>query len=308
MAAASAGRADHRAVGDHRGPGRAVRQGGAEVDLLQRLAGRRRHEHRAAHVSRPELVSGRQRSSPRAPHQQRVAARGPDPPHAGRRLHRLARADRGRRRSRFRGAAERLRADAQHDRRGDGGRALRGPARLAQEVRPPGRQGAGADERVRHQARGGAPRRRRGGRGHRPRRAHRRPGGHDPRQRHRSLRPPLHHRRAHPRRLHPREAGDRRGDCAGARVRAVRRHALVRDVEARSPGSRAVRRGDPREVPEQAARVQLLAVLQLAQAPERRAAGHVPARARRDGLQVPVRHALRLPRPEPQHVRAGQGV
>ena len=31
----------------------------------------------------------------------------------------------------------------------------------------------------------------------------------------------------------------------------------------------------------------------------------VPARARRDGLQVPVRHPGRLPQPQPRHVRAG---
>ncbi len=52
----------------------------------------------------------------------------------------------------------------QHDRVGRGGRALRGSARVREEVRPPRRQGAGADLAVRAHARGGAPRGRRRGR------------------------------------------------------------------------------------------------------------------------------------------------
>ncbi len=45
--------------------------------------------------------------------------------------------------------------------------------------------------------------------------------------------------------------------------------------------------------------------LQLEEAPRRRDHRQVPARARRHGLQVPVRHAGRLPRAQPRDVRAG---
>ena len=60
--------------------------------------------------------------------------------------------------------------------------------------------------------------------------------------------------------------------------------------------AQGIRRGDPREVPRQAARLQLLAVVQLEEEPRRRDHRQVPARAGRDGLQVPVHHAGRLPR------------
>ncbi len=59
------------------------------------------------------------------------------------------------------------------------------------------------------------------------------------------------------------------------------------------------------QYPEQAAGVQLLAVVQLEAESGQRHHRQVPARAGRDGLQVPVRHAGRLPRPEPQHVQPG---
>ncbi len=68
--------------------------------------------------------------------------------------------------------------------------------------------------------------------------------------------------------------------------------------------ARAVRRGDPRAVPRQAARLQLLTVVQLAQAPRRRHDRGLPAGARRAGLPVPVRHARRLPRAQRLDVRA----
>ena len=90
------------------------------------------------------------------------------------------------------------------------------------------------------------------------------------------------------------------------RLRALRRPALVRDLDARSRrGASAFAEGDPRQVPGQAARLQLLALVQLEEAPRRRDHRQVPARARRHGLQVPVRHAGRLPRAELRHVRAG---
>ena len=88
--------------------------------------------------------------------------------------HRLLRADRRRRRSRLRRRAERVRADEVDDRGGRRRRALRGPARLGEEVRPHGRQGAGADARSGRQADRRAPRRRRDGRADAPARAHRR--------------------------------------------------------------------------------------------------------------------------------------
>ena len=61
----------------------------------------------------------------------------------------------------------------------------------------------------------------------------------------------------------------------------------------------------------QAAGLQLLAVVQLEEEARRRDDREVPARARRDGLQVPVHHAGRLPRAQLLDVRAGarlQGV
>ena len=59
--------------------------------------------------------------------------------------------------------------------------------------------------------------------------------------------------------------------------------------------AREFARGDPRGVPRQAARVQLLAVVQLAPAPRRRHDRELPGEARRLGLPVPVHHARGLP-------------
>ena len=63
----------------------------------------------------------------------------------GKRRHRLARADRRRCRGGLRRAAQRLRADEVDDRGRRRGRALRGSARVREEVRPHGRQGARPD-------------------------------------------------------------------------------------------------------------------------------------------------------------------
>ena len=60
--------------------------------------------------------------------------------------------------------------------------------------------------------------------------------------------------------------------------------------------------------PWQDARLQLLALVQLAGQHRRAHHRPLPARARRHGLQVPVRHARGLPQPEPRHVRAGAGL
>ncbi len=75
----------------------------------------------------------------------------------------------------FGGAAERVRADARHDRGGRRRRAFRGPARQREEMRPSGRQGAGADQPAHPHPERGPARRRRGGRGHGAVLPHRRP-------------------------------------------------------------------------------------------------------------------------------------
>ena len=129
-----------------------------------------------------------------------------------------------------------------------------------------------------------------------------------PDERHRRVRPRVRDRRAHGGGLLPRARRDRRGDRARARVCAVRRPDLVRDLDARHRRGEGVRRRDPREVPGQAARVQLLAVVQLAQASRRRDDRELPAAARRVGLQVPVHHARGLPLAERGDVRAREGL
>ncbi len=103
--------------------------------------------------------------------------------------HRLAAADRGRRRGRIRRRAQRLRADEGDDRGGRRRRALRRPARLGEEVRAHGRQGAGADPGSRAEADRRAPGRRRDGRADPDRRPHRCRGGGPDHLGHRSERP-----------------------------------------------------------------------------------------------------------------------
>ena len=144
--------------------------------------------------------------------QQHLPARRPDPVERRQERHRLLRADRGRRRGRLRRRAERLRADEGDDRSRRRRRALRGPAGLGEEVRPHGRQGAGADARGRGQAGRGAPGRRRDGHADRAARAHRRRSRRPGDQRRRRQRQAVLHRRAHRRRLlpHRRPASSRR--------------------------------------------------------------------------------------------------
>ena len=68
----------------------------------------------------------------------------------------------------------------------------------------------------------------------------------------------------------PRPGRHRGGDRPRARVRAVRRPRLVRDLDAGHRRGRTVRGRDPRALPGQAPRLQLLAVVQLARPPVRR--------------------------------------
>ena len=151
--------------------------------------------------------------------------------------------------------------------------------------------------------------RRRHGRAHRAGRPHRRrlrPPAH---QRRRRARPAVPDRRAHPRRLLPRSPAA----CDAAIeprpvVRPLRRPALVRDL-----------RAQPRRGPQFAEAIhekfpgKLLAYNcspsfnWKAQA-RRRHHRQLPARAGGDGLQVPVHHPGRLPRPQPVHVRAGPSL
>ena len=139
----------------------------------------------------------------------------------------------------FGGAAQRVRADEGDDRGGRRGRALRGPARVGEEVRPPRRQGARPDEPVRPHARGGAARGRRPRRSDGARRAHRRAQRDAADERRRPGRRGVPDRRANARGLLPRPRRARAGDRALARLRAVRRRALVRDLDARTWARRA---------------------------------------------------------------------
>ena len=214
-------------------------------------------------LSRPEPLPGRLGAGARPPHQQRAPARRPDPLGRGRPRPALARPDRRRRGSRLRRPAQRLRADEVDDRSGRRGRALRGPARLREEVRPPRRQGARPDEPVPPHARRGAARSRRPRRADAPRRAHRRAVGDAADERRRRARPAVLHRRAHARGLLPHRGRARVRDRPLARLRALRRPDLVRDLDAGSRRGARVRAGDPRALPRQADGVQLLAVVQL---------------------------------------------
>ena len=142
-------------------PGGAAGEGRPEGDLPQRLAGRRRREPRRDDLSRPVAVPGELRADGRAPDQQRASACRPDPLGGGQARPRLVRADRRRRRGGVRRAAERLRVDARDGRSRRRRRALRGPALVGEEVRPPRRQGGRADRAVHPHADGRAPRGRR---------------------------------------------------------------------------------------------------------------------------------------------------
>ena len=189
-----------------RQPGDAAGEGRPRRDLSLGLAGRRRCEPRRRDVSGPVAVSRELRAVRRSPHQQHAGARGSDSSRRGRRLDRLAEADRRRRRSGLRRRAERVRADEEHDRSRCGRRALRGSAVVGEKVRSHGRQGAGADFGSDRQARRSAPRGRYLRRSHRARCAYRCGVGEPADVRRRRARPAVHQLEgAHQRRLLLRE-------------------------------------------------------------------------------------------------------
>ncbi len=268
-----------RPRGDDRRPGGADGQSRAEGDLPLRLAGGRGRQPRRPHLPRPEPVSGEQRPGTRPAAEQRAAPRRPDRPRRGPQRDALARADRRRRGGRLRRAPERIRADEGDDRGRRRRRALRGPARLREEVRPPRRQGARADQPVRPHARRRPARRRRLRRPDHPDRPHRRALRHASDERRRRSR----RRRSSTGERTP--EGFFRVRCglesAIARALAYAPYADLLWFETSTPGPRRgarVRPGGARALPRQAPRVQLLAVVQLAEAPRRRRDRVVPAR------------------------------
>ena len=97
-------------------------------------------------------------------------------------------------------------------------------------------------------------------------------------------------------------------DAAIARGLAYAPYADMLWCETSTPDlgrSEEIRRCHSREIPGQAAGLQLFAVVQLEEEAGRRDHREFPARTRQDGLQVPVRHAGRIPRAEHVHVPSG---
>ena len=256
-----------------RQPGGAEVRAGSKAIYLSRLAGRGRRQPRRADVPRPEPLSRRTASRASCSGSTRrcsAPTRSSTPRATTRAL--LVRADRRRRRGRLRRPAQRLRADEGDDRGRRRRRALRGPARLGEEVRPPGRQGARPDQRSSSArsiaarlaadvmdvptllvARTDAD------------------SAQAPHQRRRRARPA----RSSPASARRRASSASSGglDCAIARGLAYAPYADLVWCEtshARPRRGAAVRRGHPREVPGQAARLQLLAVVQLEEEPRRR--------------------------------------
>ena len=217
--AAPAGRAVRRRPRRADRPaGGADGEGRAEGDLPVGLAGRGRREHSPA-TPTPTRASTRptRRRGTSSASTTRCCAptRSPGPRAATSDVHWLAPivadAEAG-----FGGplnAFELMRGDDRVRRRG---RALRGPARVREEVRPPRRQGAGADLAVRAHARRRAPGGRRLRRADGPRGPHRRPLGDAHHQRRRRARPPVPDGRAHLRGLLPRHAAASRAPSPAA--------------------------------------------------------------------------------------------
>ena len=216
-------------------------------------------------------------------------------------------ADRRRRGGRLRRPAERVRADEGDDRGGRGGRALRGPARLGEEVRPPRRQGArpdAASSSARSTRRGSRPTcstcRRCSSRA--PTRSSATLLTSDVDERDRAFSPAS----ARPRASSASATGSRRAIARGARVRAVRRPALVRDLDARPRrGARRSPSAIHERFPGKLLAYNCSPSFNWQQAPLRRARSRAfQTRARAHGLPLPVRHARRLPRAQLVDVRA----
>ena len=293
----------------HRQPGDAAGEGRRAGDLPLGLAGGGRCERLAVRCT----PTSRCTRCPRVPTvvkriNNALHARRPDPDMEARRQerrHRLVRADRRGRRVRLRRRAERLRADEGDDRGRRRRRALRGPARLGQEMRPHGRQGAGADA--------GSGAEARSPRASPPTSWACRPCcSRAPTRKPPTSSPPTWTRTTSPSSpaSAPRRASTRRARASTRRCRAGLAYAEYADMvwcETGTPDlgfARKFAEGIQQEVPGQDAGLQLLAVVQLEAQPRRRDDRQVPARARRDGLQVPVHHAGRLPRAQLLDVRA----
>ena len=159
---------------------------------------------------------------------------------------RLVRADRRRRRGRLRRPAQRLRAHEGHDRGRRRRRPLRGPARLREEVRAHGRQGPGPDLAV-HPDADRRPARRR--RLDVPTLIVARTDANSAQLLTSDIderdRPFLTGERT-PEGFFRLQRRPRRGHRPRARLRAVRRPDLVRDLRAEPRRGQALRRGDPR--------------------------------------------------------------
>ena len=153
----------------------------------------------------------------------------------------------------------------------------------------------------------GAAGRRRDGRADAGRRPHRRPQRDAAHQRHRRARSS----RSSPASARRKASSGSSGGlelaiARGHRVRAVRGRALVRDLDARP---RRGARGSPKAMhakfPGKLLAYNCSPSFNWAKKLDAQTDRELPARARRDGLQVPVRHAGRLPRAELLDVRAG---
>ena len=217
----------------------------------------------------------------------------------------LAGADRRRRRGRLRRPAQRLRADEGDDRGRRRRRALGGPARLREEVRPPRRQGARPDEPAHPHAQRGPARGRRRRRADDHRRPHRRARRDAARPATSTSATAVPHRRAHRRGLLPGAQRHRAGrspaasptrrtpTCSGSRPR---RPTSTR----RASSPRRSTRGTPASCWPTTARRRSTGSAHLDDAEIAR----FQRRARRAGLPLPVHHPRRLPRPQPLDVRA----
>ena len=190
--------------------------------------------------------------------------------------------------------------------RGRGGRAFRGSTVLREEVRTPGRQGAGVDRRSDQQAGGGAARGRRARRADRDHRPHRRGRRESAAHRSRSARPRL----SSPASARARDSSTSSAgiEQAIARGLAYAPYADLLWCETSKPDlaeARAFAAAIHAQLSRQAAGLQLLALLQLAGEAQPGRHEELARGARGDGLSLPVHHARGLACAEPVDVRAG---